>query len=206
VLDPLLGEVSDGVVRPGRAELTAAMRAPSVVVRLVPGQDQPQVSFAENQHPVCDLRPGGEYEPFGIGVRPGASGRNLHRLDPGAGQRRIEGCGELPGPVAEEEPDVGGEIAEVHQEIADLLRRPRLVRVRGDPEDVHAAAADLDHPRRAEGGVATCPHGAELAAQPSDPCGYPSGIRARRCWPTGAGHRPQGPVGMPIPARNCAPE
>jgi hypothetical protein len=56
-LDPLLAEVGDGVVRLGRAELAAAMGAPSVVVGLVLGQDQPQVSFAEDQHPVGDLGP-----------------------------------------------------------------------------------------------------------------------------------------------------
>jgi hypothetical protein len=35
------------------------MGSPSVVVRLVRGLDQPQVSFAEDRHPACDLRPGG---------------------------------------------------------------------------------------------------------------------------------------------------
>ena len=39
MLDPLLGEVCDRVVWPGRVELAAAMGAPSVVVRLVLGQD-----------------------------------------------------------------------------------------------------------------------------------------------------------------------
>jgi hypothetical protein len=73
------------------------------------------VSFADDEHPVGDLRPGGEYEAFGIGVRRGASGRDLHGFDTGAGQGRVEGCGELPGPVADEEPEVGGVIAEVHQ-------------------------------------------------------------------------------------------
>jgi len=34
-LDPLPGEVGDGVVWPGRAELTAAMRSSSVVMGLV---------------------------------------------------------------------------------------------------------------------------------------------------------------------------
>jgi hypothetical protein len=109
------------------------MGAPSVVVRLVLGQDQPQVSFAEDQRPVGDLRPGGEYEPFGIGVRPAASGRDLRGPDTGAGQGRVERCGELPGPDANQEREVGGAIAEVHKEIADLLRGPRPVRVRGDP-------------------------------------------------------------------------
>ena len=103
------------------------------------------MSSAEDQHPVCDLRPGGEYEPFGMGVRPRAWGRNRHGLDTGAGQGRVERCGELPGPVADQEPEVRGVIAEVQQEIADLVRGPRPVRVRGDPEDMDLAAADFDH-------------------------------------------------------------
>jgi len=85
------------------------------------------VSFAEDQHPVGDLGPGGEHEPFGECVRPGASGRDLHGFDTGAGQGRVERCGELPGPVADQEPEVRGVIAGAGQEIADLLRGPRPV-------------------------------------------------------------------------------
>jgi hypothetical protein len=58
-------------------------------VGLVPGQDCPQVSFSEDQHPVGGLGAGGEHEPFRVGVRPGASGRNLHGLDAGVGQDRV---------------------------------------------------------------------------------------------------------------------
>jgi hypothetical protein len=36
------------------------------------------MSFAEDQHPVGDLGPGGEHEPLRIGVRPRISGRDLH--------------------------------------------------------------------------------------------------------------------------------
>ena len=50
------------------------MGAPSVVVGLVLGQDRPQMPLAEDQHPVGDLRPGGEHEPFRISVRAGAPG------------------------------------------------------------------------------------------------------------------------------------
>jgi hypothetical protein len=69
------------------------------------------VPFTEDQHPVGDLRPGGEHEPFGVGVRARAPGRDLHRLDAGAGQDRVEGRGELPGPVADQEPEAGGAAA-----------------------------------------------------------------------------------------------
>ena len=58
------------MVGPGRAELAAAMGSSSVVVRLVFGQNQAQMSFAEDQHPVGDLGPGGEHEPFRISVGP----------------------------------------------------------------------------------------------------------------------------------------
>jgi hypothetical protein len=64
------------------------------------GQDRPQVPFAEDQHPVGDLGPGGEHEPFGEGIRARAPWRDLHGPDPGAGQDSVERGGELPGAVA----------------------------------------------------------------------------------------------------------
>jgi hypothetical protein len=51
-LDLLPGEVRDWVIGPRRAELTAAMGPPPVVMALVLGQDRPQMPFAEDQHPV----------------------------------------------------------------------------------------------------------------------------------------------------------
>jgi hypothetical protein len=44
-------------------------------MRLIFGHDQSQVSLSEDQHPVGDLGPGGEYEPLGKSVRTRASGR-----------------------------------------------------------------------------------------------------------------------------------
>jgi hypothetical protein len=125
--DLLLGQAGHGVIGPGRAKLAAAMGPSSVVVRLVPGQDRPQVSFAGDQHPVDDLGPGGEHEPLRTGIRTRAPGRDLYRFDADAGQGGVEGHGELPGPVAEQEPEVCGAAAEIHQEIADLLGGPRPV-------------------------------------------------------------------------------
>ena len=46
------------------------MRSPSVVMGLILGQDRPQMPFAEDEHPVCDLGPGGEHEPFRVCVGP----------------------------------------------------------------------------------------------------------------------------------------
>jgi hypothetical protein len=84
------------------------MGPPSVVVPGILGQDRPQVSFAEDQHPAGHLRPGGAHAPFRLSVRARASRRDLHRLDAGAGQDRVERCGALPGLVADQEPEARG--------------------------------------------------------------------------------------------------
>ena len=131
-LDPLPGEVGDGVVRTRRVQLAAAVGPASVVVGLVLGQDRAQVPRAEDQHPVGDLGPGGEHEPLRKCVRPRAWGRDLHGLDAGGGQGRVERIGELPGAVAEQEPEAGGAVPEVHQQVADLLGSPPAVRMGGD--------------------------------------------------------------------------
>ena len=101
--------------------------------------------LAEDQHPVGDLGPGREHEPFRIGIRSRAPGRNLHGLDTGVGQDCVKRYGELPCPVADQEPEIPGAIAEIHQEIPDLLRGPRPVRVRGHSQNMHIPGADLDH-------------------------------------------------------------
>jgi hypothetical protein len=62
------------VVGPGWAEFAAAVGSSSVVVPGVLCEDRPQVPFTEDQHPVGDLRPGGEHEPFRVGVRARAPG------------------------------------------------------------------------------------------------------------------------------------
>lgn len=66
-------------------ESAAAVRAASVVVGLVLGGDHAQMLLAEDQHPVCDLPSNGEDEALRMGVRAGASGWDLHRLDAGVG-------------------------------------------------------------------------------------------------------------------------
>jgi hypothetical protein len=75
---------------------------------------------------------------------PRAAGRDLHCLDTGGGEDRVERVSELPGAVADQEPEVRGVIAKIHQEVAGLLGGPRPVGMRGDPEDVHIPALDLD--------------------------------------------------------------
>jgi len=91
------------MIGPGWAELAAAMGPPPVVVGRVLVQGGPQMPPAEDQHPVGDLGPGGEHEPFGITVCSRAPRRDLHGFDPGISQNRVEGCGVLPGPVPDQE-------------------------------------------------------------------------------------------------------
>ena len=119
------------------------MGAPSVVVALVLGQDRPQMPLAEDQHPVSDLGPGCEHEPFRISVRARAPGRDLHRLDTNAGQDRVKRRGELTGPITDKEPEVRGAITQIHQEVADLLDCPQPIGIAGDPDDVHVTATDV---------------------------------------------------------------
>jgi hypothetical protein len=56
----------------------------------------------------------------------------------------IEHGGELAAAVAEEEPEPFDTVAEVHQEVAGLLRGPGPVEVGGGAEHVDVAGADLD--------------------------------------------------------------
>jgi hypothetical protein len=71
------------------------------------------VPLAEDQHPVGDFGPGGEHKPLRKSVRSPASGRDLHGLDTGGGEDRVERVGELPGAAADQEAEVRGAVPEV---------------------------------------------------------------------------------------------
>jgi hypothetical protein len=75
-------------------------------------------------------------EAFARGLR----GRILIASMPALARTTPKDPGELPGPVADQEPEACGAAAEMHPEIADLLGGSRPVRVRGDPEDVDVAS------------------------------------------------------------------
>jgi hypothetical protein len=99
---------------------------------------------AEDRHPVGDLGPGGQHEPLRECVRPRTAGRDLRGLDACGAEDRVERAGELPGPVADQEAEAGGILTEIHQEITGLLGGPRPIGMRGDPQDVHVPALNLD--------------------------------------------------------------
>src|SRR6187551_2545033 len=116
----------------------------AVVVGGVPGEDGPQVVFAEDEDAVGEFASDGQDEAFGEAVRSRASRWDLHGVDPDAGQGGIEGGGELAGSVADEEPEAGGAVVEVHQQVAGLLGGPGSGRVAGRAEDVHVAVSDFE--------------------------------------------------------------
>jgi hypothetical protein len=101
------------------------------------------MSLAEDQGPVGEFGSGGQDEAFGVAVRPRISRRDLHGIDACAGEDRVERGRELAGPVADEEPEGGGAIVEIHQQVAGLLGGPGSRWVAGRPEDVQVAAADF---------------------------------------------------------------
>ena len=88
--DPFRGDIGDRVVGLGWVEWERAVRASSVVVSRVLGQDSAQVLFAEDQYPVGHVRSDREHEPLRVGVRVGTWWWNRHRGDAGIGQGRIE--------------------------------------------------------------------------------------------------------------------
>ena len=56
-------------------------------------------------------------------------------------QHSVERGGELAVPVADQEPEPVGSVAEIHEEVAGLLGDPGPGRMGGDPGEVHAATA-----------------------------------------------------------------
>jgi hypothetical protein len=126
-----------------RAQLQRSMWAPPVVVGAVSGEDGSQVPLTEDQHAVGELGPDGQHEPFGEAVRPRTPRRNLHSVDPRAGQHTVEAGGELAGPVADQEPERRGAVIQIHQQIPGLLGGPRSGRMAGRSQDVDVAAVDF---------------------------------------------------------------
>ncbi len=125
-------------------QLQRSMRPLSVVVRRVLGEDAAQVSFPEDQHPVGEFGTDGQYEAFGEAVRARALGRDLDYLDTGIVQHGVERVRELSGAVADQKPELADVSAELHHEVAGLLRRPRPIGMLGHAQDVQEAVTDLE--------------------------------------------------------------
>jgi hypothetical protein len=84
------------------------------------------VSLAEDQHPVGDFGPDRRHEPFGEAVRPRTSRRDLEYFDTCVRHDRVEQRCELPGPVADEEPEPSDAVAEVQSILHDWQDEPAI--------------------------------------------------------------------------------
>jgi hypothetical protein len=106
----------------------------------IPGKHPTHVSLPEDQHPVGDLDPHRQHEPLGEAVRPRTPWRDLHHLNTRVRQDRVERRRELPGPIANQEPEPDSTFTKVHDEVTGLLRRPPAVGMPvGVPERGHGA-------------------------------------------------------------------
>jgi hypothetical protein len=103
------------------------------------------VAFVVDQHPVSALGSDAADEPFGVAVRPRRPRRCLHHVDTFRREHRVEGCGELRIPVADDEPERRDPITQVHDHVAGLLGRPVGRWVGADTEDVDPPGRDLHH-------------------------------------------------------------
>jgi hypothetical protein len=106
-------------------------------------EHQTQVPLIADQHAVGEFGSDRTHEPFSETVRPRTTRRNPHHADTHIGQDRIEGCGELTGPISDQDPELGDAIAKIHHQVAGLLGSPSTVRVRGHAQQVHGSAGKL---------------------------------------------------------------
>jgi hypothetical protein len=146
--------------------------SPTVVVGAVLGKYGPQLPFTEDQDAVGEFGSGCLYESFGEA--------DLDGVDARVGQDGVERRGELAGPVADEEPEGGGMVVEVHQQVPGLLGGPGSGRLAGRPEDVHVAIVDfqdeedvdpLERHRAVDVEEVHGRHGRGLRPQKLSPCG-----------------------------------
>src|ERR1019366_6216781 len=106
--------------------------------------------LAEDQHAVGEFDSDGSDESFGVAVGLGTPGRDLDDSDAGIGEHRVEGCGQLSGSVANQEPEFGCAVTELGDEVACVLCGPGSVGVGGGTDDVDVAGVALDHEEHCE--------------------------------------------------------
>jgi hypothetical protein len=81
--------------------------------------------------------------PLGIAIRARGPRRDLDHLHALVSEDLVEGGGELGVAVPDEETEGAGPVAEVHEQVAGLLRGPRADRAGGYAEDMHAPGRHL---------------------------------------------------------------
>jgi hypothetical protein len=116
----------------------------AVVMMDVLGQHSPQLPTSEDQHPVKHLTPNGAHPPLRIGVRPWRLHWRAQHLDPLGSEDRVERGGELPIPIADQEPEPTDPLLEAHHQVSGLLCDPLPCRMRRHPEHMDPTGRDLD--------------------------------------------------------------
>ncbi len=128
----------------GWVKAAGAMRSAAVVVPNIFREHCTQVPPVEDQHAVGEFGSDRVHEPFGKTVRPRATWRNPDHADAHIGQDRIERCGELAGPVADEEPELGDAIVKIHHQVADLLGGPPTIGIGARAQGIVALTGSGD--------------------------------------------------------------
>jgi hypothetical protein len=128
-----------------RGAVQGAVRPMLVVVALVLAQDPPQMVLVSDEGAVQELASVSPDPAFGDRVHAGRPHVAQRGPDPGVGEGRVERGGEVRSPVADHELDSLRLLAEVHEQVACLLRGPFPGRVQGDPENPDAPGRVLDH-------------------------------------------------------------
>src|SRR4051812_2331036 len=127
----------------------AVRTMPVVVIDVLP-QHCSEVAGSDDQEVVEAFTAQGADETFRDRIRPGCPDRGVDDADVGAGEYGVEGGGELAVPVADQEPEPVGAVAEVHQQVAGLLGNPGAGGVGSDPGEVHTATVVLYHDENVE--------------------------------------------------------
>ncbi len=129
----------------------------------------------------------------------------MHTVTPASASTASNAATELTRPVPDQVAELIGSLPLVHQQVADLLGRPRPVRVRRYSEDVHVAAGDLDHEEDIEPAQGyRAVHREEIARQQARRLG-PQEPPPRRVIPAGRRRRYPQPGEGPPAARGSAP-
>ena len=126
-----------------RALMQGSVRSVGVEVRHIFAQHDVEVARSADQQMVEAFPAQCPDEAFRDRVRPRCPDRSADDADVGAGEHGVERGGELAVPVADQELELLGAIAELHQQVAGLLRDPVPGRVGGYAAEVHPAAAVL---------------------------------------------------------------
>jgi hypothetical protein len=102
-------------------------------------------------------------------------------VDAHIGEDGVEGCGELAASVADEDPELGDVVVEVHHEVADLLGGSSAVGVGGRAEQVHGSVGDLEDEEHGDARACDCAVHGEDSRRPASSMLEWAGPIARSC-------------------------